>query len=134
MKHNLNFKSTRKDVNYSNTFIFKSRCKICGTAAGKTVFRRPVPYEYRSAQEFHKTFMGYVPTDMIIRNNVKTYPAGAQTPYCISNLNVNHFKNNKNKYEKEDWYTRLVSCECGMTWWHYKNTTIKHSSKFIKIK
>lgn len=123
------FKRTRNEVSYSNSFVFRSRCPICGSCPGKMTARRPNNnYEYKSSKEFlNNSLIDKVPKFKVVNRHQYKY-----MNVSFGSMNVRNFSKEKNKAERFEIWTRVMGCDCLRTWWKYQNCKDNKAVKSIK--
>lgn len=131
------FRKNRNKVSYSNSFVFRSRCKYCSTLPQGKAIRKPMLYSWISSKEFRdaETIKYSAEASIDAKISIKHISQVKDTSIVPAmSMNVSHFKNESSKFSREEYWPRMISCSCGLTWWLFKNTIDKHTARVFEFK
>lgn len=127
-----NFKISKSDINYSNSFVYRTRCRHCLSGPTNKIYKKLSKFEYDSAQDFRNYVL--IDEELFTRQQINNIDGFKYLKSKAIKMKCSRPRKLKYGNQYIDNCNRLATCRCGSTMWEYKNTTFTHSNKSFKLK
>ena len=134
------FKSEIVKINLSETFMVRSRCKLCGDFPSIYYYvKNPLlwsdPHKVKEIFSFIKKYVHRMCSDFYLMENPSNFYYVGYFGFKVSfkgyNPKLHHTRTPWSYYKQETEITEFLTCECGRTAWAFSDKTVKFRPEII---